>query len=227
MQKRQPKRKPAPESETINPTAAPPQPQPEPSPAKEQPAAQDNLSDLSVRFIENIMSNLAMNENRAGQVARRVLRMKRDGTKLTDAEDAQVKALLRAVGDGYERASEAHAFKPDGQGNELFSYDLPPELQDESELQHTAPAEAPEWLNETPEWLNETPVLGDSPFHLIVEGADEWLQEIDLTRDEYIELKRHLGVRRGHIPQELDKAMLPAEVVCVDKSEWDLMVRAY
>jgi hypothetical protein len=207
MQRRTPKRNPA--------TA--PQPQPEPSPAKEQPAAQDNLA---VRFIDNIMSNLAMNENRAGQVARRVLRMKRDGTKLTDAEDAQVKALLRAVGDGYERASEAHALKTDGQGNELFSYDLPPELQDEPELPHTAPAEAPEWLN-------ETPVLGDSPFHLIVEGADEWLQEIDLTRDEYIELKRHLAVMRGHVPQELDKAMLPAEVVCVDRREWDLMVRAY
>jgi len=57
MQRRTPKRNPA--------TA--PQPQPEPSPAKEQPAAQDNLA---VRFIDNIMSNLAMNENRAGQVAR-------------------------------------------------------------------------------------------------------------------------------------------------------------
>jgi hypothetical protein len=80
-----------------------------------------------------------------------------------------------------------------------------------------APDEMPEWVNETPE----------NPYHLIVEGRDGWEQEIDLTRDEYVELKRHLAVRRGHIPQELDKAMLPAEVVCVDKSEWDLMVRAY
>jgi hypothetical protein len=210
MQRRTPKRNPAPA----------PQPQPEPSPAKDQPAAQDNLA---ARFIENIMSNLAMNENRAGQVARRVLRMKRDGTKLTDAEDAQVKALLRAIGDGYERASKAHALKPDGQGNELFSYDLPPELQDKPELQHAAPA-GPPAPDEMPEWVNETP---PNPYHLIVEGRDEWEQEIDLTHDEYVELKRHLAVMRGHIPQELDKAKLPPEVVCVDKSEWDLMVRAY
>lgn len=149
-----------------------------------------------------------------------------DGFRVNFGDAIEVAKRLNAT---YPELTNRHQGEPKPDAiNQAATHRRAPAIlkQDEPELHHTAPAEPPAPA-ELPEWLDETPILADSPFHLIVEGADEWLQEIDLTRDEYIELKRHLAVMRGHIAQELDKAKLPAEVVCVDKTEWDLIVRAY
>ena len=57
--------------------------------------------------------------------------------------------------------------------------------------------------DEMPEWVKETPEL--RPYHLMAEGAEMWEQDIELSRLEYAELKRHLAVMRGHVPRNWTK----------------------
>jgi hypothetical protein len=52
--------------------------------------------------------------------------------------------------------------------------------------------------------MQETP---DLEYRLIVDGHSRWLQEVELTRDEFIALKQHLATMRGYtVPQEATHA---------------------
>ena len=54
--------------------------------------------------------------------------------------------------------------------------------------------------NETPEWVAETPEIS---YNLVMLAThDGAAQEILLTRDEFIELKRHLAKVRGYVVAE-------------------------
>jgi len=67
------------------------------------------------------------------------------------------------------------------------------------------PAAAPEAQiepAEVPEWVDWTPEIASSPYHLMVEGPDQWAQDIELQRDEYIQLKANLAALRGYARKE-------------------------
>ena len=55
--------------------------------------------------------------------------------------------------------------------------------------------ELPEWVKETPEPMEPWP-----PFSMISQEMEgEFLQDIELTREEYIALKAHLAKLRGYV----------------------------
>ena len=51
------------------------------------------------------------------------------------------------------------------------------------------PAELPQWMDKTPEVSYSLTMFGPD---------DDGIQNIELNRDEFIELKRHLAVMRGY-----------------------------
>jgi hypothetical protein len=50
---------------------------------------------------------------------------------------------------------------------------------------------------EVPDWVTETPELY-SGYALTMEDESTWLQDVPLTRAEYIALKAHLAKMRGY-----------------------------
>ena len=78
---------------------------------------------------------------------------------------------------------------PVGKRNELYQVE-PPERQAEPESNGP---ELPEWLEETPEYT----------YQMDAWNSNTTVQEIELTRDEYIALKQHLAKMRGiSVPEE-------------------------
>jgi hypothetical protein len=77
-----------------------------------------------------------------------------------------------------------------------------------------------------PEWVNDTPA--DHGYNLTMfEDNDIGVEEIDLTRDEYLELKRHLAVMRGYIAPQFDPKHVPADLVPLCQTEWELIEAAH
>ena len=56
------------------------------------------------------------------------------------------------------------------------------------------PAEIPEWVNETPEECTYDLTMDD--------GDGSNIQDVELTRDEYLALKKHLAAMRGYTVPE-------------------------
>ena len=53
-----------------------------------------------------------------------------------------------------------------------------------------------------PAWVTQTPDANRTEFILIADRGGEWIQDIDLTRAEFIEVKRHLAEMRGLTPRQ-------------------------
>lgn len=67
-----------------------------------------------------------------------------------------------------------------------------------------------------PDWVNETPE--DCSYDLTMfEPGGGHIQDIELTRDEYIQLKQYLAVMRNH----------PVAQEPWGEAEWALLERAY
>ena len=49
---------------------------------------------------------------------------------------------------------------------------------------------------DVPDWVISTPSVVH-PYHLILEGPEEWIEDIELSRSEYINLKLQLARMRG------------------------------
>jgi hypothetical protein len=63
-----------------------------------------------------------------------------------------------------------------------------------------------------PEWLTDTPA--EQKYLLIVDAGDglPWSQYIELTRDEYMQLKRRLAEMRGHTPLKTAQGALTERI---------------
>ena len=150
-----------------------------PQPARTQTRAADPLL---IQCIDEFLKDLAIKENRVGLLARKALRMRYDGEKLSEEDSANVRRLLQAIGNGINLDAQADPVS----GKVTYHFEVPVELRDPE-----PPA--------TPEWVTETPHQEMYDLEMS-EGTSGSVQHISLTRDEYIELKRHLAVMRGHMP---------------------------
>jgi hypothetical protein len=63
------------------------------------------------------------------------------------------------------------------------------------------PEAEPQQQPDIPKWVTETPA--DHLYELeMFESSDRVIETIELTRDEYIELKEHLAAMRGYTKEE-------------------------
>jgi hypothetical protein len=159
-----------------------------------------------MRFIDETLKQLAIREDRVGQLARKALRMRHDGEKLSEEDDANMQRLLRAIGAGLDKDSTQ---RDPVSGEAIINFDIPEELREPDSLP-------------TPDWVTETPE--DVSYDLIVcESGGGTSQCVNLTREEFIALKRTLAIRRGHLPPTDHDP----DIVCMHVKEWELLETAH